>query len=118
MVALAPEEREPITVTGLRVEVDEPVGGLEKLNRELEEAAFLCYAIEGSSHRVQQEYNLDSFFFMYDVSDIKDTYSLALGLNGLYLHCHVVERAELARSFGVAPPEVFTDFEAPAIQSE
>lgn len=118
MVALAPEEREPITITGLRVDVDEPINGLDKLNRELESESFLCYAIEGSSHRVQQEYNLDSFFFMYDVSDIKDTYSLALGLNGLYLHCHVVERAELARSFGVAPPDVFTSHEPAAIQSE
>ena len=88
------EDRKPVTLSGLEVRVEEHVPGLEKLNAELVEESFLCYPIEGSSYTVQTDYNLDDFFFLQDLTDLRGNYSLALGLNALYLHCHVLKRCE------------------------
>jgi CRISPR-associated endonuclease/helicase Cas3 len=94
LTELDPEQREPVTLTGLQIRVEDPVQGLAKLNRALADRPFLCYPIEGSSYRIQQEFNLDDFFFLYDLTDLRGNYSLAVGLNSLYLHCHVVNRCE------------------------
>jgi CRISPR-associated endonuclease/helicase Cas3 len=89
---LAPEDREPVTIDGIEVRTEQPVPGLEILNRELAQESFLCYPMEGSSYRIQQEFELDDFFSLFDLTDLRGNYSLALGLNALYLHCHLVER--------------------------
>ena len=98
LTELEPDQREPVSLNGLEIRVDDPIPGLETLNAELAEQSFLCYPIEGSSYRIQQEFNLDDFFFLYDLTDLRGNYSLAVGLNALYLHCHVLRRCETQKT--------------------
>jgi len=91
---LPPEKREPVSIKGLTIKVEDDIRGLEKFNNQMKQKEFLCYPIEGNSYDIQQQYNLNSFFFLRSLTDLRGNYSLAMGLNALYLHCHVLKRAE------------------------
>jgi len=70
----------------------------ERLRKRGEQASdddvgLLCYTVNGIPSRVQRQYNLDDFFFLYPVRvQNKDLHSLAIGTDALYLHCHVLEQ--------------------------
>ena len=84
-------ERRPVVTSGLQVDVEDDFGdvpGLAHLNADLQDEKITCYAVEGSSHSVKMEYNLNEFFFLSELTNTRGDYTLATGLNALYLHCH------------------------------
>ncbi len=98
--------RKPQVLSGVKLAVDPNDGqprvrSLDVLNDRLrnrrertpgDEGGLLCYPVSGSSSMVKERYGLDDFFFLYPVAIGGDgTYSLALGTDALYLHCHVME---------------------------
>lgn len=64
-------------------------GSHEIVNDQIGES--LCYAVPGYSTHVEEYYDLGNFFFVYNVKKHGDPYSVALGLNSLYLYCNVKE---------------------------
>ena len=53
---------------------------------------LLCYPVSTKPTVTKERYNLDEFFFLYPVALQGETAaSLALGIDALYLHCHVME---------------------------
>lgn len=58
-----------------------------------DDGGILCFSVTGTSSAVKNTYDLGDFFFLYPVVIPNgDAYSLALGTDALYLHCHVQER--------------------------
>lgn len=56
-------------------------------------SGILCYAVSGPPGKVKRQYNLDDFFFLYPIRvQSEEMYSLAVGIDALYLHCHVTEQ--------------------------
>jgi CRISPR-associated endonuclease/helicase Cas3 len=101
--------RQPQMLGGVELDVEPREGQprvptVDKLNNRLSErqerspgdgGGLLCYPVTGRSSMVKQQYDLGEFFFLYPVAVHGDTdYSLALGTDALYLHCHVMDRAE------------------------
>jgi len=102
--------RKPKVLDGIRVQAtcrgdSQPrIRTLDKLNKYLQNRAehtpgndggLLCYPVQGSSKVIKEVYDLGPFFFLYPVSvSGKDTHSLAIGTDALYLDCHVREREE------------------------
>jgi len=105
--------RNPRVQDGLKLTVDSdgltPVrnGSVNILNQRLKnrsdrmgdpdenDGGILCLPISGTSNVVKNTYRLGDFFFLYPIALTKgDAYSLALGTDALYLHCHVQERRE------------------------
>jgi hypothetical protein len=105
--------RKPAVKDGLKVTADsrdvKPVRGnsVDVLNQRLknrsdrtgrpdkEDGGLLCFPVLGTTKQVKNTYDLGNFFFLYPVHLANgDTYSLAIGTDALYLHCHVQERQE------------------------
>lgn len=103
--------RKPRVQDGLRLTVDsdelEPVrnGSVDLLNQRLknrsdrmgdsdeDDGGLLCFPVSGTTNVVKNTYGLGDFFFLYPVTlTTGEAYSLALGTEALYLHCHVQER--------------------------
>lgn len=92
------EEREPIVTNGLQISVDDPgmAPGIEYLNGDLSDRQFTCYPINGGggSHTVVTQNDLDPFFVLYPLRDVRGNMLVALGHNALYLDCHVQDALE------------------------
>jgi CRISPR-associated endonuclease/helicase Cas3 len=105
--------RKPRVQDGLKLTVDsdglEPVrnGSVDVLNRRLknrsdrmgdpdkDDGGVLCFPVVGTTDVIKHTYGLGDFFFLYPVwLTTGDAYSLALGTEALYLHCHVQERQD------------------------
>lgn len=88
--------REPMVVTGLEVEVDPPVRGLDYLKDALSEQEVLCYALEGHASQIQKMYSLGPFGFIYPLfySGSNSDAAVAFGHDALYLHCRVQDEVE------------------------
>lgn len=105
--------RTPRVIEGLKITVDsenlKPVrnNSIDVLNRRLknrsdrmgdenrDDGGFLCFPVSGTTKEVKNMYDLGSFFFLNPVAlPNGETYSLAIGTEALYLHCHVQERQE------------------------
>lgn len=53
---------------------------------------LLCFPVSGRIDMVKNTYELGEFFFLYPIALTSgDPYSLAIGTDALYLHCHVQE---------------------------
>jgi len=60
-----------------------------------DDGGLLCFPISGRIDVVKNTYGLGHFFFLYPVAlTTGEAYSLALGTDALYLHCHVQERQD------------------------
>ncbi|AUX08203.1 CRISPR-associated helicase Cas3 [Halalkaliarchaeum desulfuricum] len=101
--------RKPQLKSGLQIGVDPNGSGsrvpsITKVNARLrergqradaEESGLVCYAVNGPPSRVKRQYELDDFFFLYPIRiQNKDMHSLAIGIDALYLHCHVIEQEQ------------------------
>lgn len=98
--------RTPEEVSGLSVDVDVDDGSkriksIEHLRDGLAEKDFLCYAIEGTTRKVKNYYDLGSFFFLTKFKVADERMSVAIGTDALYLHCIVQEEQELLEQFGM-----------------
>jgi CRISPR-associated endonuclease/helicase Cas3 len=107
---LSATNRKPTVLPGVKLSADRSsesqsrVRSLDILNERLqnrrertpgEEGGILCYAINGPSRMVAEQYNLGEFFFLYPAAvSGENTYSIALGTDALYLHCHVMDEAD------------------------
>lgn len=105
--------RKPRVQDGLKLTVDpnelEPVrnDSVNTLNQRLknrsdrmgkpneDDGGLLCFPVSGRTDVVKNTYELGDFFFLYPVVlSAGDAYSLAIGTDALYLHCHVQERQD------------------------
>lgn len=88
--------REPMVATGLEVEVDPSVQGLDYLKDALSEREVLCYALEGTARQIQNMYSLGPFGFIYPLlySGGSGDAAVAFGHDALYLHCRVQDEIE------------------------
>lgn len=105
--------RKPRVQDGLKLTVDsdgvKPVrnASVDVLNQRLKnrsdrmsgsdegEGGLLCFPVSGRSDVVKNTYDLGDFFFLYPIAlTTGDEYSLAIGTDALYLHCHVQERQD------------------------
>lgn len=97
-----PAQRSPQSMNGIRLTVDEhdpELQGLQTLNKQLDRNAdVIAYATEGHPAQLQTIYDLDEFFFTTEIANLNGNYSLAIGENALYLHCHVQENISSARN--------------------
>lgn len=103
--------RKPRICDGLKITVDagdlKPIRNhsVDTLNQRLknrsdrmgdpdeDDGGLLCFPVSGTTKMVKQTYNLGDFFFLYPIAlSSGDVYSLAIGIDALYLHCHVQER--------------------------
>jgi len=103
--------RKPRVIDGLKLSVEpdgvEPVRNhsVDTLNQRLknrsdrmgdkdrDDGGVLCFPVAGRIDVVKNTYGLGDFFFLYPIRlTIDDAYSLAIGTDALYLHCHVQEQ--------------------------
>lgn len=103
--------RKPRVIDGVKLTVDpdglKPVrnNSVDVLNQRLKnrsermgdpdrkDGGLLCFPISGTTKVVKNTYDLGDFFFLYPIAlTTGNSYSLALGTDALYLHCHVRER--------------------------
>ena len=57
-----------------------------------DDGGLLCFPVSGTTSIVKNTYDLGDFFFLYPIALTSgDNYSLAIGTDALYLHCHVQE---------------------------
>jgi CRISPR-associated endonuclease/helicase Cas3 len=67
----------------------------DRVNEGESGGGLLCYPVSGRSTVVKNTYDLGPFFFLYPIHLTNaDEYSLAIGTDALYLHCHVQERRD------------------------
>jgi len=106
------QTREPVTpavLPGMKIQVSPGDGGarvpsVDAVNQRLndrrerlpgDDGGILCYAVSGKLNMTKELYDLGPFFFLYPVGiDVGTPYSLAIGTDALYLHCHVQDRRE------------------------
>lgn len=84
------------------------VSSLDLLNERLQSrrertpgdgGGILCYPVAMPPKVVKERYDLGDFFFLYPVALQGETgYSLAVGTDALYLHCHVMEENQPSNS--------------------
>jgi CRISPR-associated endonuclease/helicase Cas3 len=105
--------RKPAVRDGLKVTVDsdglKPVrnDSVDVLNQRLknrsdrmgdpekDNGGLLCFPVRGTTRDVKDTYKLGDFFFLYPINLANgDRYSLAIGTEALYLHCHIQEHQE------------------------
>jgi CRISPR-associated endonuclease/helicase Cas3 len=102
--------RKPRVQSGLKVTVDAgeltPIrhGSVNTLNQRLkgqsedsarDDGGLLCFPVAGRSNVIKNTYELGPFFFLYPIAvSNSEPYSLALGTDALYLHCHIQEQRE------------------------
>lgn len=93
-------EREPVVTKGLQITIEDDFGGvsgLDVLNEYFAESEVTCFVVEGKPYDLKIEYQLDDFFFMNELTGVRGEYSIAIGLNALYLHCHDIKYNGLKR---------------------
>jgi len=103
------EPPSPAVLPGMKVQVSPGDGGsrvpsVDVMNQRLnsrrerlpgDDGGILCYAVPGNRSMVKEQYDLGPFFFLYPVGiDTERSYSLAIGTDALYLHCHAQDRHE------------------------
>ena len=101
--------RKPRVLSGVKLSVNQNEGqprvrSLSVLNDRLKNrrertpgkgGGLLCYPVSGPAKLIKERYNLGEFFFLYPIALQGDSrYSLALGTDALYIHCHVMDEAE------------------------
>lgn len=100
MLGNDPKKRYPTIMNNIEftVEDTDELQGLGTLNKQLSKnlrsdtgTNIIGYATEGHPAQIQTVYSLDEFFFTNPITDLNGQYTLALGENALYLHCHVQE---------------------------
>jgi len=105
----AERSRMPRTLGGIKITASPNEGqcrvrSLDILNKRLQSrrentpgdgGGLLCYPVSTAPKVVKERYGLGDFFFLYPVAlQGKTKYSLALGTDALYLHCHVMEELQ------------------------
>lgn len=90
------ENREPMVTDGLHISVEDltDAPGLKYLNSELADREFICYPANGTTYDLPTKHDLDPFFRLYDLRDVREDMCVALGHNALYLHCHILDACE------------------------
>lgn len=114
MIGTDPKERYPELIRSLEFTVDDTaeLRGLNVLNKQLNQKLrgenstdIVGYATEGHPAQIQTVYGLDEFFFTNPIDNMNGEYTMALGENAQYLHCHVQENIsaaeELYRQFSM-----------------
>ena len=107
MLGKDPKKRYPIIMTDIEFTVEDTteLKGLGTLNKQLSKnlksdsgTNIIGYATEGHPAQIQTVFDLDEFFFTNPISNLNGQYTLALGENALYLHCHVQENISAAEA--------------------
>jgi CRISPR-associated endonuclease/helicase Cas3 len=88
------EIRTPKVCTGLEIETDPSVRGLDLLKEELSTDELLCYPLEGHVSQIQNQYSLGAFGFIYPLYYTEGDAAIAFSHDALYLHCRVQDRKE------------------------
>ncbi len=86
--------RTPKVCTGLEIETEPSVRGLDLLKEDLSETEVLCYPLEGHVSQIRNQYSLDPFKFIYPLYYTESNAAVAFSHDALYLHCHVQDRIE------------------------
>ncbi len=86
--------RTPKVCTGLEIETDPSVRGLDLLKEELAAEEVLCYPVEGHVSQIQNQYSLGAFGFVYRLYYTEGDAAVAFSHDALYLHCRVQDRIE------------------------
>ncbi len=114
MVEENPKKRYPELIKSLEFTVENTteLKGLSVLNKQLSQklngknsSDIVGYVTEGHPAQIQTIYGLDEFFFTNPIANMNGQYTMALGENAQYLHCHVQENIsaaeELYRQFSI-----------------
>ncbi len=86
--------RTPKVCTGLEIETEPSVNGLDLLKEDLSDTDVLCYPLEGHVSQIQNQYSLGSFGFIYPLYYTEGDAAVAFSHDALYLHCRVQDRIE------------------------
>ncbi len=86
--------RTPKVCTGLEIETEPSVSGLDLLKEDLSDTEVLCYPLEGHVSQIQNQYSLGSFGFIYPLYYTEGDAAVAFSHDALYLHCRVQDRIE------------------------
>lgn len=86
--------RKPKVCTGLEIETEPSVRGLDLLKEDLSDTEVLCYPLEGHVSQIQNQYSLGSFGFIYRLYYTEGDAAVAFSHDALYLHCRVQDRIE------------------------
>ncbi len=86
--------RTPKVCTGLEIETDPSVSGLDLLKEDLSDTDVLCYPLEGHVSQIQNQYSLGPFGFIYPLYYAEGDAAVAFSHAALYLHCRVQDRIE------------------------
>jgi CRISPR-associated endonuclease/helicase Cas3 len=86
--------RTPKVCTGLEIETEPSVSGLDLLKEDLSDTEVLCYPLEGHVSQIQNQYSLGPFGFIYPLYYTKGDAAVAFSHDALYLYCRVQDRIE------------------------
>jgi hypothetical protein len=86
--------RTPKVCTGLEIETEPSVSGLDLLKGGLSDTEVLCYPLEGHVSQIQNQYSLGPFGFIYPLYYTEGDAAVAFSHDALYLHCRVQDRIE------------------------
>jgi len=86
--------RTPKVCTGLEIETEPSVSGLDLLKKSLSDTEVLCYPLEGHVSQIQNQYSLGPFGFIYPLYYTEGDAAVAFSHDALYLHCRVQDRIE------------------------
>ena len=86
--------RTPKVCTGLEIETEPSVSGLDLLKEDLSDTEVLCYPLEGRVSQIQNQYSIGPFGFIYRLYYTKSDATVAFSHDALYLHCRVQDRIE------------------------
>lgn len=81
-------------------EIQPRIDPIEPLRSGLEDEEILCFPERGTTRKVKNQYGLGSFFFLYPLEDTRKNWTLALGTDALYLHCHAEEEEQKFEGLG------------------
>ena len=86
--------RTPKVCTGLEIETEPSVRGLDLLKEDLSMDEILCYPIEGHVSQIQNQYSLGAFGFIYPLYYTEGDAAVAFSHDALYLHCRIQDQVE------------------------
>jgi len=86
--------RTPKVCTGLEIETEPSVSGLDLLKEGLSDTEVLCYPLEGHVSQIQNQYSLGPFGFIYPLYYTEGDAAVAFSHDALYLHSRVQDRTE------------------------
>ncbi len=92
--AVSRDIRTPKVCTGLEIETEPSVIGLDLLKEDLSDTEVLCYPVEGHVSQIQNQYSIGSFGFIYPLYYTEGDAAVAFSHDALYLHCRVQDRID------------------------